>query len=97
MNTDFNLAEELKKLSRNELVALIRERGLFSVGESDIRRVRYDHLCQRAKAMSDAAMAEMDKHRGIENYPKYKVASRRFDRAMRLYDLAGKILDGGDR
>ena len=83
----------INDLTKKELLELIVMRGLnYSISTHDIETVRWNTMIRNAKKMMDEACAEMEVHKGPQNYPAYKQAMDKFDRAMKLYDKSDKFL-----
>lgn len=84
----------INDLTKEELLELIVMRGFnHSINEHDIKRVRYDTMVHKAKKMSDEACTEMKANRGFENWPTYKKAADKFDKAMELYSESSKLME----
>ena len=50
-------------------------------------------MTNKAKVMMDEACAEMKIYHGPQNYQKYKAASDKFDKAMKLCDEASELIE----
>jgi len=83
----------INDLTKEELLELIIYRGLnHSINIRDIERVRWNTMIRKAKKMAEEACAEMEAHTGPENWPTYKKAADKFDRAMELYAESDKFI-----
>lgn len=84
----------LNDLTKEELLELLVNQGLNRLISVDfIKGIRWKTIIRKAKEMSEAAIEEMEKHKGPQNFPAYKKAHDKFDRAMKLYEEADKLIE----
>ena len=84
----------IEDLTKRELLELIIIRGLnFYITDRDMQTVRWNTMNRKAKETMDESMVEMNANRGPTNWPAYKKASDKFERAQKLYDEAEKFIN----
>ncbi len=86
----------LEDLTKEELLTLCH-RWCLSISERDIRMVRHESLVRQARDLADQSQKEMKEATGdpsIEARGRFLKASEKFDKAMKLYDEADRILKG---
>ena len=83
----------INDLTKEELLELIVCRGFnHSISPRDIERVRWNTMTGKAKKMAAEACAELAANKGPKNYPAWKAAGDKFDRAMKLYAESEKFI-----
>lgn len=83
---------KIEDLTKAELLCLIRS-GYVLASPRDLLWIRHDSITLKAYKLSGEALKEMKNAHGIENLDKWHAASKKFDRAMRLYDKADRLID----
>ena len=84
----------INDLTKGELILLLVKQGLNRlITPHSIKMVRWETMTHKAKIMVEEAVAAMEIYKGPQNWTKYKEAHAKFDRAMKLYDEADKILE----
>ncbi len=85
---------KLEDLTKEELLILCH-RWCFSISKRDIRRVRHESIVRQARDLADQSQREMKEAMGdpsIEARGRFLEANKKFDKAMKLYDEADRIL-----
>ncbi len=83
----------INDLTKEELLRLIIEQGLNRlITPHAIKLVRWNTMTREAKDMMDEAYERMKTYHGPQNYQQYKREHDKFDRAMKLYDEADKLI-----
>lgn len=86
----------INDLTREELLQVIIEQGLNRlITPYAIKTVRWETMTHKAKTMMDEACAEMDANKGKRAYSartNFMLAGKKFDRAMKLYAEADKLI-----
>ncbi len=81
-----DLLKECKKLTKEELIQLYINGGMFwRLEERDIVQAKIDILSEKANTEGLAALAEMDKWNGKDR-DKWHKASKDHDKAMKIYE-----------
>lgn len=87
---------KLEDLTKKELLTLCH-RWCLNISERDIRMVRHESLYREARDLANQAQKEMKEATGdpsMEGRTRFLEAAEKFDKAMKMYDEAGKILEG---
>ena len=80
------LQDELKKLTKQELINLIASKGLFlRIEKRDIIMIKIETLSMKAETDGKKALDNMDKYSG-KNHLKWCKAMKDHSKAMKIYD-----------
>ena len=86
------VVDALSGCTKQDLLELLRPVVITGyVTERGIKRIQADRIVRKARRLSDEALAEMKRHSGNPRpaaVEAWTEASRKFDRAMALYDKA---------
>jgi len=81
-----SLQKELNKLTKDELICLFNNQGLFlRTTMRDIYQVKIDRLSLKAEKDSLSALDEMDKWNG-KDHAKWLKANEKWEKAIKIYD-----------
>ena len=87
------LQNELKKLTKQELINLFASKGLFfMIEKKDIILIKIESLSEKADIDGKKALDEMDKYSG-KNHLKWFQAMENHSKAMKIYDKINALYE----